>query len=157
MPTEKVERHKSPHIHQIILQMIYLIYQNFLILFGLKAICITSRRSLLIHLFRGRVIPVLTYLLTPWSRVLLEKLTGLQLVKKFPTFYGTQRFITAFTSVRHLSLSWATSIQSIRNHVLFISITIFNMCSNISVSTVTRVSSNVFVSVVMHLYLHWII
>jgi hypothetical protein len=26
---------------------------------------------------------LLTYLLTPWSRVLLEKLTGLQLVKKF--------------------------------------------------------------------------
>jgi hypothetical protein len=32
---------------------------------------------------------LLTYLLTPWSRVLLEKLTGLQLVKKFPAFYGT--------------------------------------------------------------------
>ena len=29
------------------------------------------------------------YLLTPWCRVLLEKLTGLQLVKKFPAFYGT--------------------------------------------------------------------
>jgi len=29
------------------------------------------------------------HLLTPWSRVLLEKLTGLQLVKKFPAFYGT--------------------------------------------------------------------
>jgi len=27
---------------------------------------------------------ILTYLLTSWSRVLLEKLTGLQLVKKFP-------------------------------------------------------------------------
>jgi len=27
-----------------------------------------------------------------------EKLTGFQLVKKFPTFYGTQGFITAFTS-----------------------------------------------------------
>jgi len=26
-----------------------------------------------------------TYLLTPWCRVLLEKLTGLQLVKKFCT------------------------------------------------------------------------
>jgi hypothetical protein len=48
---------------------------------------------------------LLTYVLTPWSRVLLEKLTGLQLVKKFPTFYGTQRFITAFISARHLSLS----------------------------------------------------
>jgi len=41
------------------------------------------------------------YLLTSWSRVLPEKLPCLQLVKKFPTFYGTQRFITAFTSVRH--------------------------------------------------------
>ena len=48
---------------------------------------------------------VYTYLLTPWSRVLLEKLTGLQLVKKFPAFYGTRRFITALTSARHLSLS----------------------------------------------------
>jgi len=37
---------------------------------------------------------LLTYLLTPWSRV-LEKLTGSQLGKKFPLFYGTQRFITA--------------------------------------------------------------
>jgi hypothetical protein len=44
------------------------------------------------------LMPPLIYLLTPWSRVLLEKLTGLQLVKKFPAFYGTRRFITAFTS-----------------------------------------------------------
>jgi len=56
-----------------------------------------------------------TYLPTPWSRV-LEKLTGFQLVKKFPAFHGTQRFITAFTSARHLSLSWASSIQSIPPH-----------------------------------------
>jgi len=51
---------------------------------------------------------LLTYLLTkftPWSRVLLEKLTGSQLVKKFPAFYGTRRFITPFTSARHLSLT----------------------------------------------------
>jgi hypothetical protein len=46
-----------------------------------------------------------TNLLTPWSRVLLEKLTGLQLVKKFPAFYGTRRFLTALTSAHHLSLS----------------------------------------------------
>jgi hypothetical protein len=46
-----------------------------------------------------------TLSVTPWSNVLLEKLTGFQLVKKFPTFYRTQRFITAFTSTRHLSLS----------------------------------------------------
>jgi len=45
------------------------------------------------------------YLLTPWSTVLLEKLTGSLIVKKFPTFYGTRRFITAFTSARQMSLS----------------------------------------------------
>ena len=56
------------------------------------------------------------YLLTPWCRVPLEKLTGLQLVKKFPAFYGTRRFITALTSVRHLSLSWARPIQSTYPH-----------------------------------------
>ena len=53
---------------------------------------------------------------TPWCRVLLEKLTGLQLVKKFPAFYGTRRFITALTSVSHLSLSWASPIQSTYPH-----------------------------------------
>ena len=47
----------------------------------------------------------LTYLLTPWSRVHLEKLASLQLVKKFPAFYGTRRFLTELTSARHLSLS----------------------------------------------------
>jgi len=61
----------------------------------------------------------LTYLLTPWSTVLLEKLTGFQLVKKFPTFYGTRRFVTTFASACHLSLSWASSIQSIPPHPTF--------------------------------------
>ena len=59
---------------------------------------------------------LLTYLLTPWCRVLLEKLNGLQLVKKFPAFYGTRRFITALTSVRLLSLSYASPIQSTYPH-----------------------------------------
>jgi hypothetical protein len=51
-------------------------------------------------------------LLTPWSRALLEKPTGFHLVKKFPAFYGTRRFIIAFTIACHLSLSWASWIQS---------------------------------------------
>ena len=38
---------------------------------------------------------LLTYLLTPWCRVLPKQLTGLKLVKKFPAFHGTRRFITA--------------------------------------------------------------
>jgi len=48
----------------------------------------------------------LTYLLlTICSRVLLEKLTGSQLVKQFPAFYGTRRFIDTFTSARIMILS----------------------------------------------------
>ena len=50
------------------------------------------------------------------QRVPLEQLTGLQLVKKFPVFHGTRRFITALTCVRHMSLSWASPIQSIYPH-----------------------------------------
>ena len=53
-----------------------------------------------------------SYLLTPWSRALLENRTGFQLVKKFPAFCGTRKFITAFTSARHMSLSSASLIQS---------------------------------------------
>ena len=41
-----------------------------------------------------------------------EKLTGAQLIKKFPVFYGTRRFIIAFTTSRHLFLSWARSVHS---------------------------------------------
>jgi len=59
---------------------------------------------------------IVTYLHTPWSRFLLQKLTGFQLVKKFLAFYGTRRVIIAFTSARHLSLSWTSSIQYIRPH-----------------------------------------
>jgi len=41
--------------------------------------------------------PRICHIHTPWSRVFLEKLTGFQLVKKFPAFYGTRRFINTFT------------------------------------------------------------
>jgi len=53
----------------------------------------------------------------PCSRVLLEKLTDSQLVKKFAAQYGTRRFITALTSVRHLLLpsacndNWALKVE----------------------------------------------
>jgi hypothetical protein len=46
------------------------------------------------------------------SWALLEKLSIVQLLKNFPTFYGTRRFITVFTRALHWSLYWARSIQS---------------------------------------------
>jgi hypothetical protein len=54
--------------------------------------------------------------LTSWSWALIEKPSVVQLLKKFPAFYGTQRFITLFTRALHWSLSWATSIQFIPSH-----------------------------------------
>jgi len=50
---------------------------------------------------------LLTYALTPWSRIILEKPTGFQLVKNFSAFHGTRKSMTAFSSARQLSLSWA--------------------------------------------------
>jgi hypothetical protein len=45
---------------------------------------------------------LLTYLLTYSMQQSPphEKVTGLQLVRKFPTFYGTRMFISTFTSAR---------------------------------------------------------
>ena len=48
---------------------------------------------------------LLTYLLTPWSRVLLEKLTGSAASQEILRIFGTRRFITVLTSASHLSLS----------------------------------------------------
>ena len=47
---------------------------------------------------------ILTYLLIPWSRVLLEKLTGSAASQEILLIFGTRRFLTVPTSARHLSL-----------------------------------------------------
>ena len=94
------------------------LFQNF----GLSSFCHFQGKSVTRFLrfeTSKKLLIRLTYLLTPWCRVLLEKLTGLQLIKKFPAFHGTRRFITALTSVRQLSLSWASPIQSIHPHPTF--------------------------------------
>ena len=67
------------------------------------------------HIYWWRLITTYSVFHTQWSRVLIEKLTGFQLV---PAFYGTRRFITAFTSALHLSLSWASLIQSVPTNII---------------------------------------
>jgi hypothetical protein len=86
-----ISLYKTPETHSRLLSSIY-IY---------RVLRIANMYDWIIATAASRI----TYLLTPWSRVLPEKLTGLQLVKKFPAFYRTRRFITALTSARHLSLS----------------------------------------------------
>jgi len=81
---------------------------NYKMFVGNVCLCVSNNTVMPSHL--------LTYLPTPWSRVLLDKLTSSQLIKKLPTFYDTRRFITAVTNARHLSLSWPSSIQSIPPH-----------------------------------------
>jgi hypothetical protein len=50
--------------------------------------------------------------ITPRSWAFLEKSPVSQLLENFPTFYGTQRFITMLTRALHRSLSWATASTS---------------------------------------------
>jgi hypothetical protein len=52
------------------------------------------------------IVQILTHLFTPWSRVLLEKLTvNFAASQEIPRIYGTRNFLIVPTSVRHLSLS----------------------------------------------------
>ena len=86
---------------------------------SIRWITVTCTSSILCHVLIKKYVHIrlyLPYLLTPWCRALLEQPTGLQLVKTFPTFYGTQRFITTPTSLHHPSLSSASPIQSIYPH-----------------------------------------
>ena len=46
-----------------------------------------------------------TYLLIPWRRVLLKKLTGSAASQETTRIFGTRRFLTVLTIERHLSLS----------------------------------------------------
>jgi hypothetical protein len=48
------------------------------------------------------ILILLTYL---WSCALLQKPPIVQVLKKFPAFYGTRRFITVFIRALHWSLS----------------------------------------------------
>jgi hypothetical protein len=50
--------------------------------------------------------------LTPWHRVLLEKLTCSQLLEKFHGFFCIYKIITAFTWAWYLSIFWLPPKQS---------------------------------------------
>jgi hypothetical protein len=50
------------------------------------------------------------------DRILHDKVILAQLIKKFPAFYGTLKFITLFTRARHWSLLWSSWIQSTPSH-----------------------------------------
>jgi hypothetical protein len=68
-----------------------------------------SVRTTAYHQQRSKVVND-EYLLTPWSRVLLEKLPGSVASQEISRIFGTRRFYTIHTSVRHPSLSWANSL-----------------------------------------------
>jgi hypothetical protein len=55
-------------------------------------------------------------LLTLCSWALLERSLIVRKLDSFLSFYGTRKFITEFTRALHLSLSWATPIQSTSPH-----------------------------------------
>ena len=66
----------------------------------------------------------LSLLIPPWSRVLPQKLTVTQLVKKSPACDGSRMFFTAFKNACHPSLSSARSIQLIPHSISLRSILI---------------------------------
>jgi len=104
---------------------------------------------------------LLTYLLTylrnylltySKEQVLLEKLTSFQLVKKFPTFYGTRSFITVtylltylLTPCSTVLLEKLTSFQLVKKFPAFYGtrrfITAFKSASHLSLSWASSIKS----------------
>ena len=82
---------------------------------GLMVITSEPLQIAVLNFLQRRAISIATCL-HHGAESFLERLTGFQLVKKFPAFHGTRRFITALTSLRHPPLSWASPIQSIYPH-----------------------------------------
>jgi len=80
--------------------------------------CITAYPNIYIYIY--------IYIWTTCSRALFEKVTVLQLVKKFPAFYGTWSSITAFTTAHNLFLYRARSIQSTPHPIYWISLLILS-------------------------------
>jgi len=76
-------------------------------------LCVCARVYIYIYIYIYIKISV-TYVFTPWSRIVLEKLTDFQLVKKFPTLYWTRMFNPALTNACRLSLSWAKFLLGYR-------------------------------------------
>jgi hypothetical protein len=66
-------------------------------------------RSHLINKSNKKIIVIIIIIIktttTPWSRDLSEKLRGPRLLKKFSACYEARKFITTFTTARHMSLS----------------------------------------------------
>jgi len=106
---------KILHENESLNNIIYYLDQQMLSVLAVMSLSSSIPTCFELHFYTVHTY-ILTYLLTPRCRVLLEKLTGLQLVKKFLAFHGTPMFITALTSVRQLSVSWASPIQSIYPH-----------------------------------------
>jgi hypothetical protein len=81
------------------------------------------RRNLRLHFYCGRVKHQVTH---SWTWALHEKPPIVQLLKNFPAFYGTRKFITVLTRALHCTLSWARSIQSIPSYLSNIHFNIFH-------------------------------
>jgi hypothetical protein len=87
----------------------------------------------------------------PWSTVLLENLIASRLVKKFPVFYGTRRFITVFTRARSSKLYSARWIQSASIHP--ISLTDGLVSSYLSLGTPNDIFLSGFPTKILYLFI----
>jgi len=102
---------------------------------------------------------------THCSRVFPTKPTVPQLIKNFPAFHGTRRFITAFTNARHLSISSARSKTHERIYYILACVRAYvcmyermytrvYVCMYVCMNVCTRVCMYVCMHVCMYLYMY---
>ena len=73
------------------------ISNDLIIMFQLQKIIFPSQFG---KIFSIIIIIIIIIILTPWSSVLLEKLTGSAASQEIPCIFGTRMFLTVLTSAR---------------------------------------------------------
>jgi hypothetical protein len=84
-----------------------------------------------------------TYLLTPWSRVLLEKLTGFAASQEIPHIYGTRKFMATaasiYTAGSEVTLGRSRTLdRKVEDGYVFIVGRQFGLCREVSGMTILK-------------------
>jgi hypothetical protein len=81
--------------------------------------CLRLRRTAPVWLNDLHEKVIISLIHFPRSRLLLDKLIVVRLIKKLPAFYGTRRILTVFWTAHHQTLPSASWIQSTSHPVSF--------------------------------------
>ena len=105
------------------------------------------------HSATDHLINLFIYLFIPWSRFLLEKPSGSQLVEKFPPFYGTGRFIILYYIVLYCVILYCI-ISYITSYIIYHIISYIISCHIISYHIISYIIYHIIYHIIYNISYH---